>query len=377
MMDSIPTRQIAGDVAIGRGVAVGGKAFIRGSAKIGHNLRVEGWLEAPNIKGPNKGLFKSEAQLKESYPRPGDGWWALVGDTLPAQLYMSEGGKWVAQTDADGRAIMTGVPTVDDAGFRESVEVLTEDVETLKIEVRDNQAAIEGIESRVEGFGDVGVILPELQDAVEGLEAWRQKVAGVPALLEAIERWRQGLREAMVSTQPVEAHQETKQVTLNWRGTMLLEGGELGYEIPLPGATETKAGVMTAEQAVKLQDTAELTARLRRCMEGTGSLNVNMWLGDTRGELEFNLATALDALVRDGGFLWLLEDMPVGMTITFLHSRASYECPGGDWETYRYTGPRVLDWERIIGPYQVKVEVASIPDAEIDALFEDFHKVHP
>lgn len=375
-MKTIPARQIDGDVAIGRGVAVGGKATIRGSAKVCHNLRVEGWLEAPNIKGSNKGLFKSEAQLTEHYPQPEEGWWALVGDTLPAQLYMSHDGKWEAQTDADGRAIVTGTPTVDDAGFRESVEGLTEDVETLKIEVRDNQAAIESVESTVEGFGDVGGILPELQSTVEGLEAWRQKYAGVPAMLEAIERWRQGLKGAMAPTRPIEAAEGANQVILEWRGTSLLEGGELGYDIPLPGATEKAAGVMTAGQAKELRQTTEMTERLRRCTEGTGSLNVNMWLGDTRGEMEFNLATALDALVRDGGFLWLLEDMPVGMTMTFLHSRASYERPGGDWETYRYTGPRVLDWERIIGPYQVKVEVATIREAEIDALFEENHKLH-
>ena len=69
-MSSIPTKQIDGDVAVGRDVNIGGKATIRGSAKVGHNLTVDGWLEAKNIKGPNKGLFKTAAQLRASNTKP-------------------------------------------------------------------------------------------------------------------------------------------------------------------------------------------------------------------------------------------------------------------------------------------------------------------
>ena len=77
-MSSIPTKQIDGDVAVGRDVNIGGKATIRGSAKVGHNLTVDGWLEAKNITGPNKGLFKTATLLREAYPNPHEGWWALV-----------------------------------------------------------------------------------------------------------------------------------------------------------------------------------------------------------------------------------------------------------------------------------------------------------
>ena len=57
-MSSIPTKQIDGDVAVGRNVTIGGKTTIRGSARVNHNLVIDGWLEAKNVKGPNKGLFK-------------------------------------------------------------------------------------------------------------------------------------------------------------------------------------------------------------------------------------------------------------------------------------------------------------------------------
>ena len=48
-MSSIKTTQIDGDVSVGRNVAIGGKADIAGSVHVGHNLKVDGWLEAPNI----------------------------------------------------------------------------------------------------------------------------------------------------------------------------------------------------------------------------------------------------------------------------------------------------------------------------------------
>ena len=83
-MSSIPTKQIDGDVAVGRDVNIGGKATIRGSAKVGHNLTVDGWLEAKNIKGPNKGLFKTATQLG----------------------YVGEGGPWGAH------AVSNGIPMV-------------------------------------------------------------------------------------------------------------------------------------------------------------------------------------------------------------------------------------------------------------------------
>ena len=131
-MSSIPTKQIDGDVSVGRDVNIGGKATIRGSAKVGHNLTVDGWLEAKNIKGPNKGLFKTAAQLREAYPNPHKGWWALVtiegsvaSDHL-GQLYVVDGGTWVAQVDSNGNPLLRGNPTVDSTKYFDAY------IETLK-----------------------------------------------------------------------------------------------------------------------------------------------------------------------------------------------------------------------------------------------------
>lgn len=95
-MRRIPTKQIDGDVAVGRNIAAGGDANVQGSARVGHDLIVEGYLVAKNIKSPCKGLFKTAAILKECFPRPHDGWWAMVGTSVPASVYVAEGGEWVA-----------------------------------------------------------------------------------------------------------------------------------------------------------------------------------------------------------------------------------------------------------------------------------------
>ncbi len=89
-MSSIPTRQIDGDVAVGRNVSAGGDVNIQGSVRVGHRLAVEGWLDAKNIKGTCKGLFGSEEALRSAYPDPRPGWFALVGDTLPADVWRAE-----------------------------------------------------------------------------------------------------------------------------------------------------------------------------------------------------------------------------------------------------------------------------------------------
>ncbi len=87
---SLHNTDIQGNTNISRNANVGGHANINGDVTVGHNMVVKGWLDAPNIKGTCKGLYASEAALKAAYPRPMPGWFALVGDTLPAQVWRAE-----------------------------------------------------------------------------------------------------------------------------------------------------------------------------------------------------------------------------------------------------------------------------------------------
>ena len=107
-MSSTKTTEKEGDVSIGRHVGVGGNANVQGNATIKKNLKVEGWLDAKNIKGPNKGIFTTVKKLREAFPRPHDGWWAIVGKSLPSPIYIGDGGEWVATGESGGN------PTLED-----------------------------------------------------------------------------------------------------------------------------------------------------------------------------------------------------------------------------------------------------------------------
>ncbi len=101
-MSQIKATEIEGDAAIGRHVTAGGDARISGHAVVKKNLRVEGWLEARNVRHPVKGMFASVVRLEEAWPRPHDGWAALVGTELPAKLYIAQDGEWRATGGTSG-----------------------------------------------------------------------------------------------------------------------------------------------------------------------------------------------------------------------------------------------------------------------------------
>lgn len=125
------TNNLEGDTIIGRHLHIGGEVAQQGSSHIKGNLKVDGWLFAYNVQGANKGLFQTEAKLKEAFPSPQDGWWAIVGNTLPGPIYAASGGVWAA-TDQEG-----GEPIVDIPYFEENIEELRGDVMALQEDVGD------------------------------------------------------------------------------------------------------------------------------------------------------------------------------------------------------------------------------------------------
>lgn len=93
---------IPGDLSVSRNANIGGNTTIHGSQHVKGNVKVDGWLEARNIKGSNKGIFQSESKLRSVYPSPLDGWWAIVGNSLPGDIYVGDGGEWVATGGTGG-----------------------------------------------------------------------------------------------------------------------------------------------------------------------------------------------------------------------------------------------------------------------------------
>ncbi len=134
---SLYQNDIQGNANVSRNLNVGSHLNVNGDGLFGHNLIVKGWLDAPNIKGPLKGLYASEASLNEAYPRPMPGWFALVGNTLPANVYRVEGGKWVATGEQGGQ-------------FTLYLDQLETDVKNLTDDVRD-----------IEELLDNGILLGE------------------------------------------------------------------------------------------------------------------------------------------------------------------------------------------------------------------------
>lgn len=146
-MSQIKTTEIEGDVAIGRHVTAGGNATIQGNATVKKNLKIEGWLDARNIKGPNKGIFLDVTKLREAYPLPHDGWWALIGNTLPAPLYIADGGAWVATGESAGN------PTIDSQQYNEAVAALDAELKALATDVSANKQSIDQIRTQIDTIG--------------------------------------------------------------------------------------------------------------------------------------------------------------------------------------------------------------------------------
>lgn len=161
-MSVIPTKQIDGDVAVGRNVSAGGNANIQGSARVGHDLVVEGWLEAKNIKGVNKGLFASVAALREAYPKPHDGWFAGVSASdkdiadlgLTVQqgkalfrMYVGSGGDWVCEPLNKLYEITVDNRLVDI--FREELTTLRDDHDHLETRVDAAETKMSDVDTRL------------------------------------------------------------------------------------------------------------------------------------------------------------------------------------------------------------------------------------
>ena len=101
-MSSVKTTQLDGDVSVGRNTSIGGNITIQGGGRVKGTFVIDGWLDAKNIKGSNKGIFTTAEKLREAYPRPHDGWWAIVGKSLPSPIYVGDGGEWVATGESGG-----------------------------------------------------------------------------------------------------------------------------------------------------------------------------------------------------------------------------------------------------------------------------------
>ena len=179
--NNIENHSVGGSVAVGRDVTVGGRSIVRGNATFDRDVYISGWLNARNIRGAGKGLYETVDKLNSAYPNPENGWFALVGDTLPADIYLAWGGEWVATGQKGGEPVL-------------ELAKLTELSESLENEVSARVAADEALKKAIDAEvtartnGD-----KELSDALTKEIADREKaiadevLARTTAINEAIE----------------------------------------------------------------------------------------------------------------------------------------------------------------------------------------------
>lgn len=179
--NNIENHSVGGSVAVGRDVTVGGRSTIRGNATFNRDVYISGWLNARNIRGAGKGLYETVDKLNSAYPNPENGWFALVGNTLPADIYRAWGGEWVATGQKGGEPVL-------------ELAKLTELSESLENEVSARVAADEALKNAIDAEvtaranGD-----KELSDALAKEIADREKaiadevLARTTAITEAID----------------------------------------------------------------------------------------------------------------------------------------------------------------------------------------------
>jgi len=85
-------KHIEGDLGVGGDIYGGGNLNVGRNAVIRHDLIVQGYLDAPNIKTQCQGVFVGEDALFKARPEPKAGWWAIVidtgGDDTVSDVYM-------------------------------------------------------------------------------------------------------------------------------------------------------------------------------------------------------------------------------------------------------------------------------------------------
>lgn len=135
-MSSMEGKQVNGDMSVTRNVHVGSNVNIRGCIKIGHDVKIDGWLDAPNIRGACKGFFLDEKDLKAAYPKADKGDYAFVGDTLPCVIWQWDGEKWYSTGKNGG-------PDIDVDGYLARVDTLEGSVNTLEGKIGVLQSDVE------------------------------------------------------------------------------------------------------------------------------------------------------------------------------------------------------------------------------------------
>lgn len=306
---SIKSTKIDGDVSVGRHVSMGGDARVAGNAAVQGNMVVEGWLDAKNIKGAGKGLFRTVEELRTAYGTPDDGWWALVGDELPADLWVAYGKAWVQTGKKSGSA------EVDLASYRAALAAVRDELGEVSKSLGETRAQQNGIRG-------------ELTEAKKRLVETQEKQNGIrEELTEAKDR----LTEAQNKQKGIRGELDDAKKRLN--------GAVSGLE-DFKSQKGAAGGLaeLDDEGHVRLEALGDLPERLKTVEKTAGVvgrggrtvLNVNVLCGD----VDYTLSTAIKS-VQEKGTREGISLLSSGTVLTF---RTLSEKGVRLWKAYQYVG---------------------------------------
>lgn len=306
--NNIENHSVGGSVAVGRDVTVGGRSTVRGNATFNRDVYISGWLNARNIRGSGKGLYETVDKLNSAYPNPENGWFALVGDTLPADIYRAWGGEWVATGQKGGEPVL-------------ELAKLTELSESLENEVSARVAADEALKNAIDAEvtaranGD-----KELSDALTKEIADREKaiadevLARTTAINEAIEA------EAAARTKAIAAEAKAREdadVAETKARTAAIEAEAQARDTAISAEATARSNADTALQTAMNENVKEL--------KGADTEHESRLLALEQSEWPLSLELSINPILieftgseKDTTVAWKIMRKGVGVTPTEL-----------------------------------------------------------
>lgn len=306
--NNIENHSVGGSVAVGRDVTVGGRSTIRGNATFDRDVYISGWLNARNIRGAGKGLYETVEKLNSAYPNPENGWFALVGNTLPADIYRAWGGEWVATGQKGGEPVL-------------ELAKLTELSESLENEVSARVAADEALKKAIDAEvtartnGD-----KELSDALTKEIADREKaiadevLARTTAITEAIDA------EADARTKAIAAEAKAREdadVAEAKARTAAIEAEAQARDTAISTEATARSNADTALQTAMNENVKEL--------KGADTEHESRLLALEQSEWPLSLELSINPILieftgseKDTSVAWKIMRKGVGVTPTVL-----------------------------------------------------------
>lgn len=306
--NNIENHSVGGSVAVGRDITVGGRSTVRGNATFDRDVYISGWLNARNIRGAGKGLYETVDKLNSAYPNPENGWFALVGNTLPADIYRAWGGEWVATGQKGGEPVL-------------ELAKLTELSESLENEVSARVAADEALKNAIDAEvtaranGD-----KELSDALTKEIADREKaiadevLARTTAINEAIEA------EADARTKAIAAEAKAREdadVAETKARTAAIEAEAQARDTAISAEATARSNADTALQTAMNENVKEL--------KGADTEHESRLLALEQSEWPLSLELSINPILieftgseKDTSVAWKIMRKGVGVTPTVL-----------------------------------------------------------